>query len=327
LKSSISIGQNYLVVRSLAGKCRYWATLLGFKIGCLSVRILPGAWLFSCSDALAKVGFVLFRNYRKRSVNNLTLAIPAIAERDARTIAQRSLRNFFRASIEMLVALESSDEERRATIPLVGAKNLEAALAKGQGVIILSAHLGNFFLVGTRLAVEGHPIHVLINQPNDGQFARLLDQYRWQIRLHTIHARPRRQALREISAVLRDSGIVIIIADEYRKGNGVPTKLFGRTVLARRGPVILAARTGAAIVPACMVRQADDSLKLMIEPEIDLMRSGRGPEETLENVSRMTQWLEKTVRAYPDQWNWMNIRWWAESAVTVQKREVQVSAN
>jgi lauroyl/myristoyl acyltransferase len=32
-----------------------------------------------------------------------------------------------------------------------------------------------------------------------------------------------------------------------------------------------------------------------------------------ENTIRITQWLERTVRKYPDQWNWMNIRWWANS--------------
>jgi KDO2-lipid IV(A) lauroyltransferase len=152
----------------------------------------------------------------------------------------------------------------------------------------------------------------LINQPEDGHFARFMDQYRLQIRLHTIHARPRRQALREVNAVLRENGIVVIIADEYRKGNGVPASLFGRTVLARRGPVTLAARTGAAIVPACVLRQPDDSLRLVVEPELDLVRSGKGRAETAENVQRITQWLEKTVRAHPDQWNWMNIRWWVD---------------
>ena len=227
----------------------------------------------------------------------------------ARAIARRSLRNFFRACVEMVIALESSDNERRAAIPVDGREHLETALAKGKGVIVLSAHLGNFFLVGTRLAVEGHPIHVLINHRGEGQVGKLLDDYRLQIRLSTIHARPRRQALQEINAVLRRNEIAVMITDEYRRGNGIPTAFFGRTVLARRGPATLASRTGAAVVPACLVRQPDDTLRLVIEPELELARSSNGKAEIAENILRMTQWLEKTVRAYPDQWNWMNIRW------------------
>jgi Kdo2-lipid IVA lauroyltransferase/acyltransferase len=301
------------MVRWFAEKASYLATLIGFKVGCLTARILPGRWLLAWGDALADLGFLLFRGYRIRSMNNLRLAVLGGRVLDPRGIARRSLRNFFRACVEMMIAIETSDEERRAAIPLTGAEHLNAALAKGNGVIVLSAHLGNFFLLGTRLAMEGHAVHVLINQAKDSLLAKLMDRYRSLIRLRTIHARPRRQALREINAVLRASGIVMIIADEYRKASGVPTTLFGRTVLARRGPVTLAARTGAAVVPAYMIRQPDGSLKLVIEPELDLVRSTRGRGKTTENVLRMTKWLERTVRAYPDQWNWMNIRWWRDN--------------
>jgi KDO2-lipid IV(A) lauroyltransferase len=288
---------------------------------------LPRRWLFGFCDALANLGFALFRGYRTKAVTNLRIALAPRSDADARGIARRSLRNFFRACLEMIIALEASDEERRTAIPLAGLEHLNAALSRGNGVIVLSAHLGNFFLVGTRLAVEGQRIHVLINQPNDGNFAKLLDDYRMQIKLHTIHARPRRQALRELNGVLKQSGIVVIIADEYRKGNGTLTTLFGRTVVARRGPVTLAARTGAAIVPACVVRQSDDSLRLVIEPELELVRSGNGPADSAENVLRITQWLERTVRAHPDQWNWMNIRWWADGAAAANKAQTQVSAH
>ncbi len=246
---------------------------------------------------------------------------------NAREIARRSLRNFFRACVELVISVETPDYERRAAIPIDGREHLEKALAKRRGVIILSAHLGNFFLVGMRLGVEGYPVHALINQPNNDRLTELLDNYRLRINLQTIHARPRRHALQRLNAVLRRNEIAVIIADEYRRGNGVPTKLFGRTVLARRGPATLASRTGAAVVPACLIRQPDDSLRLVIEPELELARSGKSQNEISENISRMTGWLEKTVRNYPDQWNWMNIRWWTDKErrkLEIEERESEI---
>jgi Kdo2-lipid IVA lauroyltransferase/acyltransferase len=314
-----------LMTRWFVEKASYVATLIGFRIGSLAVRYLPRRWLFGTCDALASLGFLLFRSYRTRSMINLSVALAARAVGlNASTIARRSLRNFFRACVEIVIALESSDDDRRAAIPVDGREHLDTALAKSNGVIVLSAHLGNFFLVGMRLAIEGHPIHVLINQTSNGRFAKLLDDYRLQVKLYTIHARPRRQALRELNAVLRRNGIVVMIADEYRKGNGIPATLFGRTVVARRGAATLASRTGAAVVPACLVRQPDDSLRLVIEPELELVRSGKGEGEIRENTLRMTQWLEKTVRTYPDQWNWMNIRWWGNNEGSNQKSEIRI---
>jgi len=49
--------------------------------------------------------------------------------------------------------------------------------------------LGNFFLIGSRLAIDGIPTFVLVNQPRDGRFAELMDEYRLQVRQKTIHAR------------------------------------------------------------------------------------------------------------------------------------------
>jgi KDO2-lipid IV(A) lauroyltransferase len=289
------------------GKFAYLSTWLGFKIGCVAVRRFPRA-VFRLSDRLAAIGFRLFRRFRTRSVNNIQLALGTKLDRAAiDDTARRSLRNFFRACIEIAVAIESSDEELQRRIPVTGREHLDAALAKGKGVLVLSAHLGNFFLVGCRLAVEGHAASVLVNQPRDGRFAQLMDRYRLQVRQRTIHARPRRGALRELGLVLRRNEIAVMIADEYRKADGIAVTLFGMTVFARRGPATLALRNGAAVLPACLIRRPDDSLQLVIEPELELARTGKTKEDVRENTVRMTQWLERTVRDYPDQWNWMNI--------------------
>jgi Kdo2-lipid IVA lauroyltransferase/acyltransferase len=292
------------------GKIVYLSTWIAFKIGCNIARRFPRP-LYRLSDRLAWVAFFLFGKFRNRSRDNIRAALGADLNGPmVDNIARGCLRNFFRACVEIGVAIKSSKQELRAGIAIIGRENIDAALAKGKGVVVLSAHLGNFFLIGTRLAVEGIPTFVLVNQPRDGRFAKLMDEYRLQVQQKTIHARPRHVALRELHEVLRGNQTVIMIADEYQKGNGIEVSFFGRPVIARRGPVTIALRTGAAIVPTCMVRQPDNSLKLVIEPELELDRTARGRNEIRENTIRITQWLERAVRAYPDQWNWTNIRRW-----------------
>jgi len=306
------------------GKVAYLSTWSALKIGCGAVKFLPRT-MFWIADRLAAAGYRGFRGFRKRSLANLRIALGSQFDDSAiALLARRSLRNFFRACVELAVAVGSRDDQLREQIALVGKDYLDAALAKGNGVLLLSAHLGNFFLLGSRLAIEGYPSFVLVNQPRDGRFAELMDDYRLQVRQPTIHARPRRQALRELYGVLRQNQVVVVIADEFRQRSGIEVPFFGGTVIARRGPVTLALRTGAAIVPACLVRQADDRLKLIIEPELELDRSGKGSSQISENTARMTAWLERTVRAYPDQWNWMNIRHWVHHREPVANRHQQL---
>ncbi len=243
-------------------------------------------------------------------MNNIAIALGTqLDQSEIAGIVRRSLRNFLRACVETGLALQSPDEVLSSQIPIFGREHLEAAHRKGKGVIALSAHLGNFLLVGCRLTIDGYATYVVVNQPRDTRFAELMDQYRLRVRERTIHARPRRQALHRLTEVLRRGEVAVILADEYRKGSGVRVPLFGRPVVARRGPVTLALRTGAAVVPVCMVRRRDDSLQLVIEPELELERGGKGKAEIQENTLRLTQWLERTVRRYPDEWNWMNVRW------------------
>ena len=298
------------MIRWFFDRLAYVATLAGMKAGCLGVRFIPQRYLFRFSDSIATLAFYVFHGFRTRSIRNITSALgETLGPGQIEETVRKSLRNFFRACVEIAIALEASSEEHRASIPIQGREHLDTALAKGNGVIVLSAHLGNFFLVGKRLAAEGYPVHVLVNQPRYGRFADLMDYYRLRVGQKTIHARPRHEALREVVQVLRKNELAVIIADEYRTGNGICVPFFGRMVLARRGPATLALRTGAAVVPICLIREPNGNMRLVIEPELELIRSNRSKAEVRENTSRVTQWVEKTIKTYPDQWNWMIIQW------------------
>jgi Kdo2-lipid IVA lauroyltransferase/acyltransferase len=307
----------------------YWGTRIGMRLAIWAVKIFPRPAIYFVADGLALLGFYFFHAFRTRSMKNLSLAFgDTAAEARIRYLTQQSLRNFFRAFVEIPIILASQTDELRDMVSVVGLEHLNNALGKGNGVILLSAHLGNFFLLGTRLALSGYPIHVLVNQPRHGRFAQLMDEYRLRVLQTTLHARPRREALRRLAQVVRRNEIAIIIADEYRKtGSGIRVPFFGRAILARRGPVTLALRTGAAVVPAYVIRNGDNKLKLVVEPELDLVRSERDKTRIAQNTVRLTEWLEKTVRSYPDQWNWMNINWQDASNSALLAKEQQMEIN
>jgi len=224
-------------------------------------------------------------------------------------IARESLRNFFRSFAEAGLSVDTGLKRLREEIPAEGVEHLKAALAKNKGVIVLSAHFGNFLLLGTRLAAEGLPVYTLINHPRGGKIGDLADKYRLKVGQRTIHSHPRKDAFRELTAVLKENSVAVVIADEFRSGSGVRAPFFGRFVTARRGPATLALRTGAAVVPACRLGEKSGALRLVVEPEIELRRSGDVKGDVVENTMRMTRWLEKTVAAHPEQWNWMTIQW------------------
>src|SRR5262249_16260498 len=155
----------------------------------------------------------LFPRYRERSARNVETALGGRAPGGSAAVVRTSLRNFFRSLAELGLAVESDLPAVRAEIPAVGLEHVRAALAKTARVLLLPGHMGIFLLLGPRLAAEGLPIHALINHPRGGLVGDLADRYREKVGLKTIHARPRREAFRELTEVLRQNGIAIVIAD------------------------------------------------------------------------------------------------------------------
>lgn len=103
---------------------------------------------------------------------------------------------------------------------------------------------------------------------------------------------------------MRSNEVVLIIADEFKSG-GVEVEFLGRTAPAPRGPVTLAMRSGAAVVPMFMARDGQDRLTLHIWPETELVKSGGIQDDVASNVALFASQLEAMVRRHPDQWNWL----------------------
>ena len=218
-----------------------------------------------------------------------------------KTVVRMAWRNFVWGLYETACALYTSTDTICASVAIEGEEYLKRALEKGKGVIALGAHLGNFTMIGPRLAAAGYPFSLLVKHPPDQRLTRLLDGYRAKVGVKTISAKPRRQAARQILGALRRNEVVLVLPDVFKPGS-VNAQFLGAPVYIRRGPVSLALRAGAAVVPMCVTRDAEDHLTLRISPEIDLVKTGDLQEDVAANLTLFIRHLEVMVRRYPDQW-------------------------
>ncbi len=100
-----------------------------------------------------------------------------------------------------------------------------------------------------------------------------------------------------------------ILADIDTKVDGVFVDFFGHPAYTPIGPVSIALRTGAGLLPAFIVRQNDDTHKLIIERELKLITTGNLAEDIKVNTSAFTKIIESYIRKYPEQWIWFHNRW------------------
>jgi KDO2-lipid IV(A) lauroyltransferase len=216
----------------------------------------------------------------------------------------KAWKNFARGVLETCEVMHLSKEAIVSTVGMEGEEHLKQALAKGKGVLALSAHLGAFTMIGPRLAAGDYPFSIVVKQPKDEHFARCLDDLRARKGFRTISAKPRKEAVRGILKSLRENRVVLVIADEFKSGD-VTVDFMGQQSPAPRGPATLTLRTGAVTLPMFMTWRADGSLCLLIEPEILPVRCEDLEKSVAATTALFTRHLESAIRRFPEQWNWL----------------------
>ena len=295
--------------RSLRYRLRYRAGEYFLRALIASFRWLPASAPWYLAGLTERVSFRLLWRYRRRMHDNLerTMSEELRTEEERRTLARQAWRNIALGAFETIAALYMTNDELCSRIDIKGEERLRQALSRKKGILALSGHFGNFGIIGPRLAAQGYEFSVVAKLAEETRLAALQDECCARAGVKIIPARPRRESVTRIISALRRNEIVLLIPDELR-GAGVTVDFLGRQAPAPRGPITIARRTGAAVLPVFMIRDHQDRLTLHVEPEIKFVETGDREADLSTNARLFVQEIEDMVRRYPDQWSWMGLR-------------------
>ena len=260
---------------------------------------------------LGRLAFRLIRNHRRRSLKNLTLVFgEEKSSRELEGIVAALFENFFRSGFECVAYSSLSAEKKREYVKILGKEKLDDALSSGQGVIALTAHLGNFLIMMTRLAVEGYNIDLLVKKMKDKRVEEGLDNLRKDFGFNSIYVNPKIQSIKASLRALKNNHVLVLFGDQRQRKAGVDVKFFGMPAKAAAGPISLAFSTGAPVLPMFMVRNSDGMTHtLHIEDPIELPLTGSKKKDIDINVQKYTNAIQSFVKKYPEQWTWNHKRW------------------
>jgi KDO2-lipid IV(A) lauroyltransferase len=213
-----------------------------------------------------------------------------------RSLALAAYRNYARYLVELMHLPRLPLDEASRRVESQGIETLEAAWRDAGSLILAMAHVGNNEYVAAGLASRGWPISVLADDTAFPEMFALLraQRERWSVRII-----PWRN-LREVYGVLRRGEILALLVDWGYRPDGVPVRFFDAWTTLPSGPAVLAARSGAAILPVVVHRRADGGFFVTHDAPIHV-QSGN-----VEDIRRATQQiadaLERTIGAAPDQW-------------------------
>jgi len=273
------------------------------------VRVIPGRCLYAFARNIATLAFIFAVKQRRIALESLGIAFGREKSRaEVEGIARDCFIYMAKSAVELMYLMDKPLllKER---VEITGRENLDKALAAGKGVILISAHFGNFPLLLGRLAQDGYKVGGIMRPMRDARVEKIFLEKRDRFGVKTIYSQPRNECVNNTISALRNNELVFIPVDQNFGTGGVFVNFFGMKAATATGPVILAQRTGAALVPCFIIRQPGDRHKVIFEPELEL-REGKDPRDTiLINIQAITDIIEAYIRKYPAEWGWIHRRW------------------
>jgi lauroyl/myristoyl acyltransferase len=296
------------------------ALYLVIRVGAFLSRIIPRSWRYLIGTAVGDMVYAVWG--RKRAIlkqNMATLLGLSPADPLVRRLALKSMRNYCKYLIEFLeLPVLSSRDDIIANMRIQGLEHLRAALTRGKGVILASAHFGTIEIPGLRLT-DFTDFHAVYDAFRPAYLDRLIQQKRREKGIDLIPVNNVRAMLR----VLSNGGTLAVLFDRPMDlAKGVQVRFCGHETAVPGGPAVLAMKTGATLLPVYTTREPDNSFSCVLFPPIIWTPSGDRHQDVQVIMQKLMNTLQTEVMKRPDQWYMFRPMWpRAAPAVPIAQRE------
>jgi len=279
---------------------KYWSTHFGLLILRVIAK-LPASWRRNLGQML---GFLMrkFAKKRRRIAKiNLDLCFPDLTPEQSNDLLQKNLAASGHGLVETASCWYSSLEKQQKNSIVSGQEHLDAALAKGKGVILLSFHMTSLEVGGCLLGA--HYDFYAMYKPNKNP---VFEKAMCDGRNRHLAGLLERDNVRGTVKALRKNQIVWYAADQnYGGKTTIFVPFFGIQTSTITATTKLAKMTGAAVVPFTQRRlDSDDSYELTLYPQLENFPSG----SEMDDATQINQFLEEYLKKYPVDYMWLHQR-------------------
>jgi KDO2-lipid IV(A) lauroyltransferase len=279
---------------------RYWPTWFGLAL----LRVfatLPFAALLVIGRVLGRVLSFMLTRFSRTARRNLELCLPQLTPQERDYLIAQHFQSLGVALFETALSWWASHDRIRAISKVEGREHLEAALAQGKGVILLSAHFTTLE-IGARILTTFTPVNIMYRPTKNECLSYFLARNRGRLAKRAIP----RDDIRTLITALRNNECVWYAPDQsYRKKGAEMVRLFGIPAATNTATSRLAAMTGAAVLPYFAERlPGRRGYRAVIHPPLAGFPSGN----RITDAEAFSGMIENQVRVVPEQYLWIHKR-------------------
>lgn len=279
---------------------RYAVVWLGYGWMRLVVR-LPFAVQSALGRALGRAAFMLLPARKRIAARNIETCLPELSPGEQARVLSRHFESLGLSLVEMSMGWFGAQDAVRRRVRIEGAEHLAAALAKGRGVILFSAHFTTFEFYWPALKPLCPMLAGMYKDQRNPVMNKVMNEGRGRY-FDILFAKTN---VREMLRCLRANAVVWYAADQSYGGKGsVLLPFFNEPAMTNTAIGRIAKMSGAAVLPYFCRRIDGDHYVASIGAPLEGIPSG----DDLADTSRLTRLLEDYIRLCPEQYWWIHQR-------------------
>lgn len=270
-----------------------------YRFGQILALSLPLRFVYFLAAFLAQVYYLVAFNDRRNVKANLRVIFPEASNYKLRQISRMMFRNFAKYLVDFFRFEKLNRRFIDKNVKLENLHYFDEALTKGKGVVVLTAHLGNWELGGVVMAQLGYPLWAVALPHKNKKVNDFFDAQRNRKGVKVVAMG---KAIRSCIAEIRNNHMVALVGDRDFTEKGAILDFFGKPTHFPEGPAALSLMTGACIVPGFMLRNPDNSFTLRIEKPIEFLPTGDKAKDLTDLIGIYRNIFQDYIRKYPQQW-------------------------
>jgi lauroyl/myristoyl acyltransferase len=244
--------------------------------------------------------YILSPRLRRILAHNIAHVLGAdVNSEQVLTVVRQACVNVIKGHYDLFRVSRLTTGEIKEMTRVEGSEHLEQALARGKGIVIASAHFGNVDLMAQLPLAYGVPVTAAAYHVQPERLFRYLLRLRQS---HGMRLIPSDEPMTGLFRALKRGEIIALPCDRDFGDNGMMVEFFGSPTRLPDGPVRIALRTGASLVPAFVLRLPNDSFLVQIESQLELPHTQDHEADVMASMKMVVAAMERHISKHPEQW-------------------------
>jgi len=287
----------------LSHNIEYFFTLTGAKLA----QLLSPRMADTFGAALGTLAYALLLSRRRIAYDNLKNTMGnTLSDQEIQAVIKRVFQNIGRTLVEFSRFSKTKSEGVTKIIINDGWEHLQKVHDEGKGAVVVTAHFGNWELLGSWVAASGFPVDFLVGTQHNQKVDNLLNKFRRKMGVGII---PLKTSIRGVFKSLKANHFAGLVSDQHATSGAVILDFLGRKAATPKGPAAFAVKAGCPLIPFLMRRERYDRHVVMAGAPIYPPHSGDDEKDIETMTMAYTKFFEDGIRRYPDQWMWTHRRW------------------